>query len=560
VLEDLRLDEWSKRRYPGLRPAFERIQASALSERPALSSLRPRDALAEAMVRLSLNSSEAFALVSLLHAPLRHMAQILQPLRASTATVEDSAEAALRAYSLITRIPNLDADYGAACTVDMSSHCHLPSWPSEWPEPEKVHLEGDEVLETKIHPVAYRDDLGSRYTHYRGAGPLDQQAIYRFTADANVRGAAVTVPTGDAPIDGDVRPAGPPEPLPHDHHDHFGEDLQHHERGELHSHETSWYIYPEWDYVQRDYRRNWCCVRESRLDPAPSARFYNETLNTYGNLVPEIRRQFERLSNEGLRKVRRTLYGDEIDLDASIEALIDIKAGMTPSDQVYVSREPVARDVALALLLDMSASTADHIEPPAASDAALAAAQRLHGKSYRTILDVEKESVALLMAALERLGDVYGIYAFSGSGREDVKFKVVKDMNEPLSDRIAARVETVRPVHTTRMGPAIRHAVRKLRAQEAKTKVLLLVSDGRPFDLDYGQEYGENAEVEYAVHDTRQALEEARRAGVTPFILTIDQNDADYLRTMCADLNYEILTDVNLLPARLLALYRRLTS
>jgi nitric oxide reductase NorD protein len=568
VLEDLRLDEWSKRRYPGLRASFEVIQKSALRERPALSALRPRDALAEVMVRFSLNSAEEIKLPSLLHEPVRQMAEIMRALCLATATVEDSAEAAMRAYSLLTRMPNLDADYGRYLPVDLLASPAPWQWPKVWPEPEKTHLEGDDVLETTLQPVSFRDSLGTRYTFYRGAGPLDQEAIYRFTHEANEDGTdnpTTTLPMTDNSINNETRPEGPPRPMPHDHHDHFAEDQQHHEQGELHSHELSWYVYPEWDYVAGDYRRNWCCVRETVLDSAVSARFYSETLQVYGNLVPEIRRQFERLSHEGLRKVRRTLYGDEFDLDAGIEALVDLRAGVTPSDHVYISREPVARDVLLALLLDMSSSTADHVESQRsenqlAVDLHIAASKRLHGKSYRTILDIEKESVALLMAALERIGDIYGIYCFSGTGREDVKFLVLKEMDEKLSDRVAARIENIKPIHTTRMGPAIRHTVRKLQAQEAKTKVLMLVSDGRPFDLDYGQEYGENAEIDYAVHDTRQALQEAQQLGIKPFILTVDQDSSDYLRTMCGDLHYEVLNDVNLLPARLLTLYRRLTS
>lgn len=559
VLEDLRLDEWSKRRYPGLRAAFEAVQKSAISERPLLPALPPRSALTEVMLRFSLNSTEPLTLPGLLHAPVRHLAQVMAELRRTDATVEDSAEAAMRAYSLITRLPNLDADYGASAPVDLSPVPAPVSWPTQWPEPEKVHLEGDSALEVTIQPVAYRDSLGSRYTFYRGAGPLDQQAIYRFSHAENADSAGATTTAKTLDDDVDAHPTGPPQPLPHDHHDHFGEDPRHQEQGELHSHELSWYIYPEWDHVAGNYRHNWCCVREARLDAAPSARFYKETLQAYGDLVPEIRRQFERLAHEGLRKVRRSQHGDEIDLDAGIEALIDLRLGLTPSDHVYVARAPVARDVALALLLDMSASTADHVEPPAGGNGQ-SILQRLHGKSYRTILDIEKESAALLMAALERLGDMYGIYCFSGTGREDVKFMVLKDMHERLSDRVAARLESVKPVHTTRMGAAIRHGLRKLKAQEAKTKVLMLVSDGRPFDLEYGQEYGENAEIEYAIHDTRQALQEAQQSGITPFILTVDRDGSDYLRGMCDDLQYEVLNDVNLLPARLLMLYRRLTS
>jgi nitric oxide reductase activation protein len=129
-----------------------------------------------------------------------------------------------------------------------------------------------------------------------------------------------------------------------------------------------------------------------------------------------------------------------------------------------------------------------------------------------------------------------------------------------LSDRIAARIDNIRPLHTTRMGPAIRHTIRKLRGQEARTKLLMLISDGRPFDLDYGQQYGDGAEVEYAIQDTRKALNEARDAGITPFVLTIDPHGNDYLRAMCEGIDYEVLEDINQLPERLLMLYRGLTA
>jgi nitric oxide reductase activation protein len=259
--------------------------------------------------------------------------------------------------------------------------------------------------------------------------------------------------------------------------------------------------------------------------------------------------------------VHRVQHGDELDLDAAIESLVDIRLGLAPSELVYTSRRKSARDVCVAFLLDLSSSTAEHIESPAQPHAreALAPGRMLHGKNYRTILDLEKEAMALLMAALERVGDAYGIYGFSGTGREDVKFLVVKDLDERLSDRVAARLDGIKPLHTTRMGPAIRHAIRKLRGHEARTKLLMLISDGRPFDLDYGQQYGDNAEVNYAIHDTRQALDEAREFRIAPFVLTIDPQGNDYLRTLCDGLDYEVLHDINQLPARLLKLYQSLT-
>ena len=556
VMEDLRLDEWSKRRYPGLCAGYEKIQRAALHDRPSLTTLGPRNALAEVMIRISLASRETFQLPVLLHAPTRRLLQLMQSLSCHDARVEDSAEAAMRAYCLIVGLPNIEADYGPNMPVDLSQ---LPSdqksqevWPNVWPEPEKTRLEGDEILATLMTPVSYRDQLGSRYTYYKGAGPLDQQAIYRFTqVDTEAAGTTPSLP-------GEERPKPPDEPMEHDHHDHFGEDEVHLHSGELHSHELFSFVYPEWDHVAGAYLRNWCCVKESRIDPAASARYFDETLRAYGRLMPHIRNQFERIAREGLRKVKRMADGDDLDLDAAIESLVDMRAGLSPSDQVYTSRQKEARDVVVAFLIDKSASTAEHVEP--SGDALTpAAGQLVHGKNYRTILDIEKETAVLLMASLERLGDTYGIYFFSGSGREDVKFHVLKDFEERLSDRVAARIDNIKPLHTTRMGPAIRHAVKKLRAQESRTKLLMLISDGRPFDLDYGQQYGEGAEVDYAINDTRQALNEARDAGITPFVLTIDPQGNDYLRTLCDGIDYQVLDDINQLPARLLSLYRTLT-
>ena len=560
ICEDMRLDAWAKRRYAGLRHTFERVERAALHDRPSLATLRPRDALAETMVRSSLGAVDAPVLPWLLHDPVRRMCVALAPLREKTATVEDSAEAAMRAYCLVVRIPNLAADYGTPAAVAIEVPAPPLAWPTIWPEPERTHLEGDEVLASSIAPVAYRDRLGSRYTFYRGAGPLDSQAIYRFTTSAGTT-SAPPITGGDA--DEDDRPLPPPEPMEHDHHDHFGADLEPHQVGELHSHEVSSFVYPEWDHVKGAYRRNWCMVRESRIDSGSSARYFEETLQAYATLVPEIRRQIERLSRDGLRKVRRMAHGDDLDLDAAIEALVDRRAGLSPSEDVYVARQKVARDVAVAFLVDMSFSTAEHVEPPDArrnEALPLRAGQVIHGRTYRTIIDLEKETMVLLMTALERLGDTYGIYCFSGTGREDVRFLVLKELDERLSDRVAARLENVKPLNTTRMGPAIRHALRKLRGQEARTKLLVLISDGRPFDLDYGQEYGDNAEVEYAIRDTREALDEARQAGITPFVLTVDAQGNDYLRTMCEGIDYEVLDDVNQLPSRLLTLYRTLTG
>ena len=554
-VEALRVDAWARRRYPGLARKYDAVRRNALHERAEYIARRsPRDALAEVLVQASLGASSLPRLPALLHEPARHVRALCDSVARDGARVEDSAEAALRLYVLIARLPNLAADYGPASAVDLGCPAAPIAWPVEWPEPDRNRLEGEEVMHTLFEPVAYRDRLGSRITHYKAASPLDQQAIYRFTDAARGDEAARTVqPDGAQPY-----PPPPAEPMEHDHHDHFaGEDAAH-QSGELHSHERASYIYPEWDHVAGAYRRAWCRVRETRLDPGRSARFFDETLRAYGSLVPGVRRQLERVEHEGLRRVHRLPYGEDIDLDAAIEHRVDVRAGLAPDDNVYVARQAQARDAALVVLADVSSSTAERANE-AAPGLASAALARVHGRAYRTILDVEKEALVLLIAALERIGDAYGLYCFSGTGRDDAKFQVLKDLDERLSDTVAARFETVRPIHTTRMGAAIRHGIRKLRGHGARTRLLLLVSDGRPFDLDYGQEYGEGAEVAYAQNDTRQALLEAQRLDITPFVLTVDPHGNDYLREMCDGIGYEVLRDVSELPLRLVSLYRSLT-
>jgi nitric oxide reductase NorD protein len=182
--------------------------------------------------------------------------------------------------------------------------------------------------------------------------------------------------------------------------------------------------------------------------------------------------------------------------------------------------------------------------------------EELSRPTSKRIIDVEKESTALLIQALESIGDIYGIYGFSGRGRDNVEFYVIKDIAERFGERIKRRIDTISPLHATRMGAAIRHAITKLEPQPATTKLLFLFSDGRPQDRGYSQP---GAEQEYAVHDTHKALLEAKQKGITPFCLTVDKAGHDYLQAMCGDIGYEVLDEIALLPARLPMLYRALT-
>jgi nitric oxide reductase activation protein len=286
-----------------------------------------------------------------------------------------------------------------------------------------------------------------------------------------------------------------------------------------------------------------------------------------------VRARFEHFLPELFRKVTRRFDGEDVDLDQLVELVVNCRVGVTPSEKIYWRRERTQRDVAVALLLDMSATTNEYVHLEAAktirpaTPTAQSYSQYLRqiasgvddrGKPLRKrTIDIEKQAAIVLIQALESIGDSYAVYAFSGSGRGSVEFHVVKDFAESLNQRVARRIAGIAPAHATRMGAAIRHAIRKLERVDAQTRLLFLVSDGRPYDRDYGRDAND---PDYAVHDTRQALREAVRRKVHPFCLTIDKEGADYMRAMCEDLPYEVVGRVEELPISLITAYPKITA
>ena len=314
----------------------------------------------------------------------------------------------------------------------------------------------------------------------------------------------------------------------------------------------------------------WCAVKESKLEQGDDD-FYESVLRDHAGLVAQTRKQFELMKPEMFRKIKRLPDGEDFDLDSAVEWMIEKRAGANPSDKIYWRRNKIERDVAVAFLIDMSASTDEEInkrekkyddddydDDPRKYLSWWVSKRRAEiSAPPKRIIDLEKESTVLLMTALETIGDQYGIYGFSGYGRDNVEFFVIKDFDESLDQPIKRRLDKIVPIRSTRMGPAIRHATHKLKLTEAKVKILFLLSDGRPQDHGYGRD---RTEKEYAIHDTKQALNEAKREGITPFALTVDRSGHDYLKTMCEDMGYEVVADIEQLPSRLPTLYRRLTE
>ena len=327
--------------------------------------------------------------------------------------------------------------------------------------------------------------------------------------------------------------------------------------------QDSYYAYDEWDYVLNDYRRNWCRLREIQL-AGDEGDFFENTLQRYAEMLPGVRRNFQRIRPASYRMVRGLEDGEEIDLDRTIEARVARLMGETPDGRFYKARKKEARDVATLFLLDMSASTDEpvHREPrkPSADDDDtddwMKAWQRRPQAANRPrrIIDVNKEALVIMAQALEEIGDSYAIMGFSGHGRDNVEFYVIKEFDQELTDEVKARVGSVEPKRSTRMGAAIRHVREKFKDVASRAKHMILLSDGFPQDFDYGHDRRSNA---YGIQDTMVALKELELAGVLPFCITVDKTGHDYLRQMCQSSRYLVIEDIASLPRQLPKIYEQ---
>ena len=591
IVEDGRLDAIVVAEYPGISVSYFAVQEGALESRPDIKSLPAREALVELLVRISLRQQEGLAVPKQYREVAHQVVALARRAAVPTATVEDAAESTLRIYAILSQIPNEEAapdDWqdielpdteGADSGLDESQLVDQLMQDAESQEGEEEEYNPSQDVDYRGE---FKPELAQMMTELRmqrqgDSADMDGEQITQEMLEEMLKSSAeVDLEAGEGGMeeatgafaDNMLKEAGltlPQTPEmgqgPLMHADEQG--------GSLDADEPQSFAYDEWDFRADDYKPNWCIVREKKMAEG-DASYFGSTLHSYGPLADQIRRQFEMLVPEMFRKVRKLEDGEEIDIDDVIEAIVDRRTGAGPSEKLYWKRNKVQRDVAVVFLLDTSASTAEAIEDSknvtddwdAPSDPVeymvWLRTRRGDGmrRSYKRIIDLEKEAIVLLIHALEAIGDVYGIYSFSGYGRENVEFYTIKDIDENFSDRVQRRIDRVAPLHATRMGPAIRHATMKLDQQDARTKLLFLISDGRPQDRGYSRE---GVEKEYAVHDTRMALDEARDKNISAFCLTVDKSGHDYLKTMCADMGYEVLDDIHSLPNRLLYLYRRLT-
>jgi nitric oxide reductase NorD protein len=301
--------------------------------------------------------------------------------------------------------------------------------------------------------------------------------------------------------------------------------------------------YDEWDRELVDHRVGWCRVIEKKVKRGDRA-FVEDTRERYRGVVSSIRHQFQLMKPENLTRVMNEIDGEDYDLNAVVDYFIDRRADGHQSERIYTKRLRRRRDVAVSFLLDQSSSTARTIGRHPLQP---------YTHPGRRIIEIEKEGLVLMSEALEAVGDTYSINGFTSEGRRNVKFYVLKDFNEHYSDEVMRRIGGITYQNNTRLGAAIRHASAKLEKQEARTRLLIVLSDGRPYDHDYG-------DARYAREDTREALRQAKTQGITPFCITIDRESESELRDLYGEIGYTIIDDVLTLPERLPGIYRRLTT
>jgi nitric oxide reductase NorD protein len=293
---------------------------------------------------------------------------------------------------------------------------------------------------------------------------------------------------------------------------------------------TAEITYPEWDFRSGTYLRDHCKVLAS---PASALGSPDAPDDETKRLIRRVRRQFEVLRPRH-EMLRAQLDGAELDLDAVVRARTDLAAGGHCSDRIHLMSRPQAHDIAVTILVDVSLSTDAWFD-------------------NRRVLDVEKEALLILANGLSACGDNHSILTFTSRRRNWVRIESVKAFDEPMSATVEARIAALKPGYYTRIGAAVRHATAELAKQPNRKKLLLVLTDGKPNDIDH-------YEGRFALEDSRRAVIEARRMGLSVFSVTVDKEAKSYVPLLFGQNGYSVVGNIAKLPAALPAIYRSLAG
>jgi len=295
------------------------------------------------------------------------------------------------------------------------------------------------------------------------------------------------------------------------------------------------YHYPEWDYQIQLSRPDWVTVLERRQPKGDPAKI-DAVLDEYKPLASRIKHVIDSLQPEGVVRLRRQESGDDIDLDAAISAMIDLRMGQTPDPRINLRHIRKTRDLAVLVLLDLSESTNETLPD-----------------SDRPVIQLTREAAALLSWAIDGIGDPFAVHGFASDGRHDVHYYRFKEFDEPYDDKAKERLAGMEGGLSTRMGAALRHGASYLSKRPQQKKLLLLVSDGEPSDIDV-------RDPQHLRHDTKKAVEELATRGIFTYCLTLDSHADEYVSRIFGPRGYSVVDHVNRLPERLPAVFVGLTK
>ena len=292
--------------------------------------------------------------------------------------------------------------------------------------------------------------------------------------------------------------------------------------------------YPEWDYHSRSYRPDWVSLYEA-LHPAGDPAAIDALLAKHRALAKRLKQLLDLLKPQQYVRLRYQEEGSELDLDVAIRSLIDFRGGATPDPRINMSHRHDGRDIAVMLLLDLSQSL-DQV-PDGCS---------------QSILEVSREAVALLAWAIDHLGDEFAIAGFSSNTRHEVRYQHIKGYSESWDDQVKARLAAMTAGYSTRMGAALRHAAHYLEARPAQKKLMLILTDGQPHDIDVDDE-------RLLIEDTHRAVQELDQQGIYTYCINLDAQADQYVRD-CFGNRFTVIDRVERLPERLPQLFMALTK
>ncbi|MGA0936903.1 MAG: nitric oxide reductase activation protein NorD [Sedimenticolaceae bacterium] len=304
------------------------------------------------------------------------------------------------------------------------------------------------------------------------------------------------------------------------------------------------YHYNEWDYHVQLSRPEWATVVERRQGKG-NPEVMDEILTKHKPIASRIRHLIDALQPQGIVRRRGYEEGEELDLNAAVRAMIDIRRGIMPDPRINIRITRHVRDLSIVLLLDLSESTNEKIGGLKEGEEGY--------EDQDSILDLTRESAGLLSWAIDSIGDNFAVHGFASDGRHDVQYYRYKDFDQPYDDDAKSRLAGMKGNLSTRMGAALRHAGWHLTQQNAQKRLVLLVTDGEPADID-------ERDPQYLRHDAKKAVEDLAMQGVYTYCLTLDPNADRYVSRIFGENNFSIVDDVERLPERLPNVFAALTS